>query len=102
MKGLVTLTDEVKGKKGNSQAITVDWEGLAKTDTGFVSIVLHTFTGGTLENVKDCKLSCEWKGEVFFDHSCAELTGTGFFWGFAFKDDGGQWWFLELNAAVGG
>jgi len=39
---------------------------------------------------------------VFFEHDCSDVTGTGIFWGFAFKDDNGQWWFLEMNAPVGG
>jgi len=104
LNGLLKLSGEVKGgkKKGNAQALTVDWTGLSITNAGFVAIVVHTELDHTLADAKGCELSCEWNGQVFFDKDLSDAMGTGYFWGFAFKDDSGQWWFLEMNAAVSG
>jgi len=105
MNGMVALSGDIIGgtkQTGNLEALTVDWGGLAVTNAGFLAIVLHAYEGKLLSDVKGCLLSCEWKGQVFFDHGCSDVQGSGFFWGFAFKDDTGMWWFLEMNAVVSG
>jgi len=63
---------------------------------------MHAYDEHSLADVSGCKLTCEWQGTVFFEHDCAHASGTGFFWGFAFKDDRGKWWWLEINESVGG
>jgi len=104
MNGLVSLSEDIKGgsSSGNNEALTVDWGGLSGTSVEFVAIVLHAFSGQSLSEASGCHLSCEWKGQVFFEHDCSDAAGTGFFWGFAFKDDQGQWWFIEMDMNVSG
>jgi len=106
---LISISEDIKGgssKSANHEALTVDWGGLSDSEASFLAFVVHAFSmgdsnGGNLSEVKGCKVSCEWKGEVFFGAEC-NAPGPGFFWGFAFKDDQGQWWFIEMNASVSG
>jgi len=84
----------------------VDWGGLSNTDVQFIAFVVHAFeidgsNGGMLADVPSCMISCEMGGQVFFE-SAVDVQGSGFFWGFAFKDDQGDWWFIEMDAMVSG
>jgi len=94
MNGLVSLSEDITVQNAdgsNAEILVVDWGGLSITNAGFVAIVVHVFSGNSFEGIEECKLSCEWNGTLFFDHDCSDVVGTGFFWGFAFKDDNGQW-----------
>lgn len=104
MEGMVSLSVPVQSKtnSGNDVALTIDWIGLSNTNAGFVGILLNAFGDKTISDAKGCRMAAEQNGVVYFQADCSSVESTGFIWGFAFKADDGNWYFIEQNGAVSG